>query len=1439
MKSKKLWLIVLAVFMCLAACLVGCSENTVEPTALRITNKTELRAEWFEGGADRTLLIDIPPEISEKDIRVTSSNPSVIEADGMTLKAKSAGIAKITVIADDESDSVNITVKQAPSEIAIVNKSALEKIVVGESKTLEYAIKPDLFDAAGARVEIVSSNTGVVTVNGNTVTAVAQGSAVVTVSTFGFTDSVDISAVALSAPAFGEATEVKGAVNTNIELPVTALSCDGADLREYVTATCSDGITFDKNTMTVKATVKGSHTVKLDVADPRDEGLTASVTLTVNTYRNVFANVNGYGMVDLSAVSYEEGKQFAADEEQVAFFDRWDGTWAAFDAEPGKIYYSEFTINSDGKPDWSTFYGATHSVKADPTRYLTGYIDRGAAETREPEYEGEDAKYRSGARAFRVKDFDFVNDSNCWEMHQGNHPRTQIIYADGIYRFRDIDKLESFPCKIATARIGDFFYYFVNDDFVFAVTNKYFADKDTVPGYFQQSGIKTDISNIVWLTGDAAKARFDALTDNGSKLMTEFAPNDWWKTENEASEHISHSDAAALGANYAFDTDTLTGENKGIVTPYIFFDGNFTVEWEYTFDAATTAVDNDWNRYMGLEARHAHDDNDSWSANYGNNPAFLFGACRYDGSDGKVCATVKPFSKNKPNVWDPESPTRVEDSGDWFAFDGEMKLKFSVSRICTADANNKPLAKYTFTISRPDGTQRSVWTYDDHGALNWISPCEPVILLWKNRGVKGAYSNIKWSVPEQSLSISNKTELTARWAAGDSARTVDVSVLGLDDATVSSSDPTVISVSGKTLTPLKAGTATITAKSGGFTDSVTITVIPALESVAIANEDALTAEWKDDSTDKRTVQITLSPAEYYTLENTTVTVTSSDTSVIKAEGFVLSVVGAGKSTITVTALGKTDTVEIVVSSSVPVIVLDSTDIAYVATGDEFELPTGEIMKNGVTLDGEAPTVSCDNNDVTIKGGKLTASTSGEYKIKYSYTGALDVEFTVRVYRKAIASVYAEGDAVVPEYKLDENSTNDTKQTLVLDTTKNTYAQFNMPVGKTLYAEATFVVAPQGGNNNFYGIYGAKQGDATHYIAAMTDRSNDKSNEWTRAVKVVEFDTTAENWTSVDFTKYWMRNVFQYGQKIVETAADRVTVALARTDDFFYMFIDGQIVMGFKAEYYNGADMVFGVFQKNAVKNTEVTAMSYLAGDDAKAKLDLLTKNGNDLLGEYRPNGWWDNENSAADHISSSTEADKGVNFTYDKADSGENAGIVTPNIYLDGDFTFEWEYKFASGTTSGNWNKYMRVELRGAGNYSDWGVRVTATAQNNNGNNLCIGANINASDGEKDLGGAWLNDENYAGQYKFAISRKCGDGNAVTFTFKVWKHNGSDYEEIQTKTWSNVILDEDQSVKEYTQLAGDFGAANSPAIVVIKNVNVAGEFTNIKWSASAAQAETV
>ena len=192
-------------------------------------------------------------------------------------------------------------------------------------------------------------------------------------------------------------------------------------------------------------------------------------------------------------------------------------------------------------------------------------------------------------------------------------------------------------------------------------------------------------------------------------------------------------------------------------------------------------------------------------------------------------------------------------------------------------------------------------------------------------------------------------------------------------------------------------------------------------------------------------------------------------------------------------------------------------------------------------------------------------------------------------------------------------------------------------------------------------------------------------------------------------------------------------------------------------------------------------------------------------------------NSASEHISSSADASKGTNFTFTGAVQGENAGVVTPNINFDGDFTFEWEFEFAEGTTGGNWDKYMSVELRTAEN-SDWGFKFITSAQVNGDNNICISANINV-DTNSDLGGAWMYDENYAGHFKFAVSRKI-NAESTTITFKAWKLNeDGEYELVHDKSWTGT------EVKE-------FGAANSPAIVVIKTVNCEGEYTNIKWSAA-------
>ena len=118
------------------------------------------------------------------------------------------------------------------------------------------------------------------------------------------------------------------------------------------------------------------------------------------------------------------------------------------------------------------------------------------------------------------------------------------------------------------------------------------------------------------------------------------------------------------------------------------------------------------------------------------------------------------------------------------------------------------------------------------------------------------------------VSITNKEALTAEWVEGDADRTVEVSLtpdsftLENTQVTVTSANPEVVEVSGMTLKAAGAGTSVITVSAGEFTDTVELTVRPALESVQVSNKDALTAQWIIGSED-RTVEVALSPSEYY------------------------------------------------------------------------------------------------------------------------------------------------------------------------------------------------------------------------------------------------------------------------------------------------------------------------------------------------------------------------------------------------------------------------------------------------------------------------------------------------------------------------------------------------------------------------------------------------
>jgi len=186
------------------------------------------------------------------------------------------------------------------------------------------------------------------------------------------------------------------------------------------------------------------------------------------------------------------------------------------------------------------------------------------------------------------------------------------------------------------------------------------------------------------------------------------------------------------------------------------------------------------------------------------------------------------------------------------------------------------------------------------------------------------------------LTITNKEELTSKWNVGDTTRTIKLTITTTEDGTsvniesaikdgsltVTSSDTSVVSAEGLTLTALKEGTSTITVKYNDLVDIVLITVTDEniqASKIEITNKEELTSKWSVGET-ARTLSITISSSEEgktidvtTALENKTLTVTSSDTSVVSTEGLTLTPLKEGKTTITVAYQTLTDSVELIVN----------------------------------------------------------------------------------------------------------------------------------------------------------------------------------------------------------------------------------------------------------------------------------------------------------------------------------------------------------------------------------------------------------------------------------------------------------------------------------------------------------------------------------------------
>lgn len=861
-------------------------EITVTPSlkGVRITNKAALSESWVIGSADRTVELAFNPntyDLNNTNATIVSSNTNVVTVSETTLHAVAIGTAKITVTAGAFTDEVTIAVRPAIESLTVTNKADLEEEwAIGTERTIEAAFVPDEYTAANTTPTITCEPAGAIEVtDGWKIKAKAVGTATVTVSAQGKTDTFEINVahvapvISISGPGLTP-TEAGGTMsgmqNSNLTLPTaTATTTDGVNVTANIEVTYSaeDKLHISGLMMTPEI---GTYTITYTVKNPADETKVATKTVTISVFRQLFSWTDGNWQVTDERVTNAEQKATTSNSGYQT---------AQFNLAASRYYYAEATFHIT---EWSNVGIANFVPDNNHTRWLSAVVQT------------------SGDVNYKFADFDTSKfNGGAWNLNENSTDGVMILNQYRLTEFGNLNASTDGTHKVAILRLGDTYYSFWNDQYVDSAVFEYYADVETIPGFFTlgldaSKGYATAIDYFSGKT--AVEAKLNALTHNGKDFIRNYVPDGGWAgdSKNIDNRNFTKNDTTEeRGINFDF-TKNDAHFNGGMVSPYVWFDGDFTFSWDHKATSTTGS-----NRQMILEMRSRMWYNDTrvggiqFGAEYNEDASlnrFLL-----NGS-----ALAKDYRKYEPGA----------------GTDGSAGSRFTISRklfddyaeiTLTAQSLANPAQKFTRVITLGKTADKST-----DGTTAFDGWNEPVILQWHNTGVAGQYSNIGWTARSaqriESLAIANKDALSAAWVEGEADRTVEVTLTpeGCSFAdtkySITSSNTDAVAVDGMTLSAVGGGTATITVSIGFLTDSFEVTVTASLKSVTITNKASLVS-WREDEEATRSLELVFSPAEIYNFDNSDVSIVSNNPEVVSVDGTTLTRVGRGVATITVTAKG--------------------------------------------------------------------------------------------------------------------------------------------------------------------------------------------------------------------------------------------------------------------------------------------------------------------------------------------------------------------------------------------------------------------------------------------------------------------------------------------------------------------------------------------------------
>ena len=545
--------------------------------------------------------------------------------------------------------------------------------------------------------------------------------------------------VAATAPVIELASEadIQAFAGDIVALPVINKSekCDG-DVAPTVTikkgeTEVADAYNAQNNTLTI-ADQGEDYTVTYSLTDDRAASpLTTSKTINVKLYRKVFKAVTGrkvyYYPESVLDFDYGNNAKFVADANQTVSIQESDTVLGQFNMTASKYYYAEATFTLKN-PSGDSFVGLSHSLPVDsgtPTRWLAAMVDR-------------------GDRNFKIKDIDMTdetgkksNNPNCF-----NYNLKDVLYRNQLVNYGGLTDSKAETVKFAVARVGEYFYTFLNDQFVMVNTDKDYSEP-TVPGIFgiklSDSEAGVTIGSISWVEGaDATNTKLNELyTDKYYGYHQWKTGPSFVKADNgfTTSDNVVTSEGSANGANECY---MLSG-----ITPYVVYDGDFKVEYDYTNTKAQFSAVR-WTRgaLLNIVSALSHTDggqkqvmasvgvriseNNATSGNnvvYHGSPAMQESGVPFNGVDltGNG-ANQASFTDSNYTSTNPYTTLAVHNN---------ESIHFSVERRLKSDH-----AEYTMKITVNGNTVTRVMN------VNCDKWNDPVMFVWGNQSNHGTVSNI-------------------------------------------------------------------------------------------------------------------------------------------------------------------------------------------------------------------------------------------------------------------------------------------------------------------------------------------------------------------------------------------------------------------------------------------------------------------------------------------------------------------------------------------------------------------------------------------------------------------------------------------------------------------------------------------------------------------------